>query len=201
MQSLFPIPDATQITGLILAGGRARRLGGQDKGLIQMGNQLLIEYVLERFRPQVGDILLNANRHAEHYQQLGYPVVADTLPDFAGPLAGLLAGLQHMTGHWLVSVPCDNPRLPDDLVHKLVEAANRQHCRLAVAACAGELQPVYCLLHRSLQDTLADYLAAGRHKAADWIGQQTHCVVEFADCRQFENINTPAQLREAEKSL
>jgi len=201
MQAVFPIPQAAHITGLILAGGQARRLGGQDKGLIQLGNQQLIQYVLARFRPQVGELLINANRHAERYRAFGYPLVADTLPDFAGPLAGLLSGLQHSKTDWLVSVPCDNPWMPDNLVAKLVQTANAEQCLLTVAGCAGKLQPVYCLLHYSLQTSLAAYLTAGQHKVQTWIEQQTHAVAEFPDCREFENVNTAAQLAEAEKSL
>jgi len=198
---MFPIPESSFITGLILAGGKARRLDEQDKGLIQLGNQQLIEHVIKRLRPQLGEVLINANRNPDSYQQFGYPIVADTLPDFAGPLAGLLAGLENMQTDWLVSVPCDNPWLPTHLVAKLTQAATEQQCLLAVARCQGQLQPVYCLLHRSLQSSLAEYLASGQHKVRDWIGQQAHCVVDFADAHAFENINTPQQLIEAEKRL
>lgn len=201
MQSLFPIPQPEGITGLILAGGRARRLHEQDKGLIQLGNQALIEYVIARLRPQTGEILINANRNRETYRRFGYPVIADTLPDFAGPLAGLLAGLQHMTNQWLVSAPCDNPWLPVDLVERMATAANARQCLLAVAGCGGQLQPVYCLLHRSLRDSLSGYLAGGRHKVQEWIGQQAHCVVDFPDAHEFANINTPEQLAEAGKLI
>ena len=201
MQTMFPKPESSRITGLILAGGKARRLEGQDKGLISLGNKHLIEYVIERLRPQLGELLINANRHHDSYQQFGCPVIADSLPGFAGPLAGLLSGLQHMHTDWLVSVPCDNPWLPADLVGQLVLAVQAQACPLAVASCRGELQPVYCLLHRSLQASLANYLAGGQHKVQDWVRQQQHCVVDFADTRAFENINTPQQLAEAEQRL
>lgn len=198
---MFPIPEPSHITGLILAGGKARRLEGQDKGLIQLGKQPLIEHVINRLRPQLDEILINANRNPDSYQQFGYPVVADTLPDFAGPLAGLLTGLQNVKNDWLVSVPCDNPWLPANLVAKLVQAATQQQCLLAVACCKGQLQSVYCLLHRSLQTSLAEYLAGGQHKVQEWVQQQQHCVVDFPDAHEFENINTPQQLAEAEKRL
>lgn len=201
MQTMFPKPETAHITGLILAGGLARRLDGRDKGLISLGNRYLIEYVIERLRPQSGEILINANRNQAAYQQFGCPVIADRLPDFAGPLAGLLTGLEHMRHDWLVSAPCDNPWLPANLVEQLVQAVHAQQSPLAVASCRGELQPVYCLLHRSLQASLAAYLATGQHKVRDWIRQQKHCVVEFADAHAFENINTPQQLVEAEKHL
>lgn len=198
---MFPIPEPSHITGLILAGGKARRLEGQDKGLIKLGNQTLTEHVINRLRPQLGEVLINANRNPDSYQQFGYPVVADTLPDFAGPLAGLLTGLQNMHNEWLVSVPCDNPWLPAKLVTRLVQAVKEQPCLLAVACCEGQLQPVYCLLHQSLQASLAAYLEGGQHKVQDWIQQQQHCVVDFPDPHEFENINTPEQLAEAEKCI
>jgi len=198
---MFPIPEASNITGLILAGGKARRLNGQDKGLIPLGNQRLVEYAVTRLRPQLDEILINANRNPDSYRQLGYPIIADTLPDFAGPLAGLLTGLQHMTHDWLVSVPCDNPWLPANLVEKLREGIKQQACPLAVARCDGRLQAVYCLVHRSLQASLIDYLGQGQHKVQGWIQQQAHCVVDFADGREFENINTPEELAKAEKNL
>ncbi len=201
MQTMFPKPETTDITGLILAGGKARRLNGQDKGLISLGNKPLIGYVIERLRPQLGGVLINANRHQDTYQQFGCPVIADSLPNFAGPLAGLLSGLQHMHTEWLISVPCDNPWLPGDLVEQLVRAVQVQPGPLVVASCGGELQPVYCLAHRSLQTSLANYLASGQHKVQDWVQQQPHCVVEFADPLAFENINTPEQLAEAERRL
>jgi len=201
MQAMFPIPEASDITGLILAGGKARRLDGQDKGLILLGNMRLIEHVLKQLRPQLGDILINTNRNQDDYLQLGYPVIADTLPDFAGPLAGLLSGLQYIKTEWMLCVPCDNPWLPATLVDKLVQAVQENQRLLAVASCAGNLQPVYCLLHRSLQASLTSYLTEGQHKVQDWVRQQPHCVVEFPDAREFENINTAEQLHEAEKRL
>lgn len=201
MQSPFPITGIASITGLILAGGRARRLQGKDKGLIRLGNQYLIEYVIARLQPQTATILINANRNQSDYQALGYAVIADTLPDFAGPLAGLLSGLQQSQTDWLVSVPCDNPRLPANLVETMIRSANAHHHLLTVASCPGQLQPVYCLIHRSLQDSIHNYLAGGEHKVQDWLQQQPHGVVEFTDCREFENINTPAQLREVETTL
>ncbi len=201
MQATFPIIPQSHITGLILAGGKARRLNGQDKGLIRLGNQTLVEYVITRLHGQTKTLIINANRHQDIYQGFGYPVIADELPDFAGPLAGLHAGLQHMSTEWLLSVPCDNPGIPANLVAQLVAMANQKQCLLTVASCDGQLQPVYCLLHRSLQASLQAYLASGQHKVQDWLQQQTPCIVEFSDCGEFENINTPEQLAEAESLL
>ena len=199
MQAMFPIQADTQITGLILAGGRARRLDGQDKGLIQLANRPLVGHVIDKLQPQTATILINANRNLSVYKEFGYPVVADSLPDFAGPLAGLLAGLHNINTDWLVSVPCDNPHLPDSLVASLVEVANEKQCRLTVASSENQLQPVYCLIHRSLQASLADYLASGQHKVRDWIANQQHSIAEFSEPREFENINTPEQLAEAQR--
>ncbi len=198
---MFPIPKPSHITGLILAGGKARRLNGQDKGLIPLGNKKLVEHAINRLAPQLGEILINANRNQEEYQQFAHPIIADTLPDFAGPLAGFLTGLEHMNNDWLITVPCDNPWLPNNLVEKLLQAAEQQACPLAVARSQGRLQSVYCLLHHSLQASLADYLSHGQHRVQAWIQQQKHCVVDFADAHEFENINTPEQLAEAKKNL
>ena len=198
MQATFPILPQQHVTGLILAGGQAKRLGGQDKGLIQIANQSLVEHVMTRLKPQTAGILINANRNQPAYEQLGCPVIADGLPDFAGPLAGMLAGLQNMATEWLLTVPCDNPLLPDTFVKSMTDTANAQQCLLTLASCQGRLQPVYCLLHRSLQTSLSDFLAQGQHKVRDWIGQQAHCLAEFDDPQAFENINTPQQLAEAE---
>lgn len=198
---MFPLPDARHITGLILAGGRARRLDGQDKGLITLGKRPLIDYVIERLRPQVGDLLINANRHQDRYRQFHCPVIADSLPDFAGPLAGLLAGLENTQHEWLVSVPCDNPWLPLDLVERLISGLQAQPRPLAVVRSGEQLQPVYCLAHRSLRESLSGYLAADQHKVREWVLQQDPCIVEFDQPAEFENINTPQQLSEAEQRL
>ncbi|MDH5445216.1 MAG: molybdenum cofactor guanylyltransferase [Gammaproteobacteria bacterium] len=200
MQTMFPIIPDMHVTGLILAGGKAKRLGGEDKGLIQLGQRHLIEHVIDRLQPQTTSVLINANRNQETYRGFGYPVIADGVPDFAGPLAGILAGLQHMTTEWLVVVPCDNPALPNKLVMSLAEVTNQQQCLLTVANCQGNIQPVFCLLHKSLADSISDFLAKDQHRVQDWLVHQTYSVCEFDDPNAFSNINTPEQLQEASKT-
>ena len=200
MQTMFPITTESPITGLILAGGKARRLNGEDKGLIQLGDSPLIAHVITKLRTQTSTVIINANRNQASYAQFDCPVIADSLTDFAGPLAGFLAGLQNISTEWMVTVPCDNPDLPDNLVATLSSTANKNRCRLTVASSQSRLQPVYCLLHRSLADSLSDFLASNQHKVQDWIKAQEHCVAEFDETKIFKNINTPEQLAEAEKN-
>ncbi len=194
-----PRPD---ITGLVLAGGRSRRMGGADKGLQRLDGQPLAAHALQRLRPQVGPLMLSANRHPADYAALGVPVWPDTLPDHPGPLAGLLAGLTHCRTPWLVSVPCDCPRFPADLVARLAAVREAEGTALAVAASRegpGEdapvrLHPVFCLLGAGLVDSLADSLARGERRVSQWVARQRASVVVFDDASAFANVNTPDDL-------
>ena len=199
MQTPFPNPEPAQITGLILAGGRARRMDNEDKGLLSLRGQPLIQHSIKRLQTQLGTIIISANRNRESYARLGFAVVADGDSDFAGPLAGILAGLKAMQTEWLQCVPCDNPWLPNDLVERMAATLIKERQYLAVPRWQNRLQPVYCLLHRSLATSLEDYLRSGEHKVQHWIQQQEHCVVDFADSDCFMNINTPEELQQAEE--
>ena len=199
MQTPFPIPTPTTITGLILAGGRSRRMAEEDKGLLPLQGRPLIQHGIERLKPQLAELLISANRNRESYAGLGFPVIADTEAVFAGPLAGMLAGLKAMHGEWLQCVPCDNPALPEQLVAQLSQALAQQRQYLAVPRWQNRLQPVYCLLHRSLAGSLQDYLARGERKVLDWMEQQDYCAVDFADDDCFMNINTPQELQAAQR--
>jgi molybdenum cofactor guanylyltransferase len=186
-----------QITGLILAGGRGSRMGGVDKGLQPWRGQPLARHAHERLRPQVGACIVNANRNPEQYQALfgpQVPVCADATGDFAGPLAGFLAGLQACRSPWLVTVPCDSPLLPTTLVARLAEAVLRTGApgALAVSLGAGgrQPQPVFCLLRTDLRDSLAAFLAAGGRKIDHWTAQQGLAEAEFDDETAFFNANT-----------
>lgn len=197
----------TQITGLVLAGGRGSRMGGIDKGLQVLGTRTLVEHALERLRPQVSALAINANRHLEAYARFGVPVWPDAEADYPGPLAGMLAGLQACTTEWLVTVPCDTPALPPDLVARLFAAAQAAGLRVAMpvtheaaghgaadgpgaAATRGDgssrkprtgpqPQPVFCLLHRSLRAPLAEALAAGERKIDRFTRAQGQVLVPF----------------------
>ncbi|MEO8300073.1 MAG: molybdenum cofactor guanylyltransferase MobA [Burkholderiales bacterium] len=200
------VPRA-DITGLVLAGGAGQRMGGQDKGLLPYQGRPLVAHAIERLQPQVGTLLISANRHLADYAGFGWPLVQDGVnePDIpsrrAGPLAGLLAGLEACTTPWLLSVPCDCPRFPLDLAQRLGQALVEADAALAIAATPATAQaragrhPVFCLLHTRLREPLAAYLAAGGRRLEGWcVDEQRGAVVEFADTAAFDNLNTPADL-------
>lgn len=179
-----------QVTAVILAGGRGTRMGGIDKGLAPYQNARMIDYVLQRLTPQVKTILINANRNIEVYQQLGFPVVSDHNQQFDGPLAGMQAGFHHMKTDWLITLPCDSPHFPADLVERLNTAANASHVQIAVARSASGNHPVFSLLHRDLAKSLDDYLASGERRVSAWQALHPHVFVDFANDTDFTNINT-----------
>lgn len=196
-------PPHEPITGLVLAGGLSRRMGGLDKGLQPLDGRPLAAHALQRLRPQVEALMLSANRHLADYAALGVPVWPDTLPDHPGPLAGLLAGLVHCTTPWLVSVPCDCPHFPADLVARLAAARAAEGTALAVAATREgppgaqtlRLHPVFCLLGRGLAASLEASLRAGERRVAHWVASQHASVVCFDDAAAFTNVNTADELQ------
>lgn len=200
---------AAEISGLILAGGRGSRMGGADKGLLPLEGRPLAAHVLERLAPQLSSVRINANRHAEAYAALGVGVISDPIPgEFAGPLAGMLAGLCSSEREWLLVVPCDSPRLPLDLAERLFDAAKAAEADLAVPLACSEaggepqMQPVFCLLHRRLIASLAAYLDAGERQLQRWQRQQRHVLVPFdrpEDELAFSNANTPQDLAALER--
>jgi molybdenum cofactor guanylyltransferase len=209
--ALIPI---SAITGLVLAGGRGQRMGGADKGLQHLHGKPLAAHVLERLAPQVGTLAISANRNREAYAALGAPwqaeVLADTLPDYPGPLAGLLAGLRAARTEWLLSAPCDSPWLPADLGVKLAQAALAQ-AALAQGApiatamtvnAAGDtsLHPVFALVHTSLAEDLAAFLDAGERKVRAWYARHTAAEVVFADERAFYNVNSLQELADLDRA-
>lgn len=154
------------ITGLILAGGRAQRMGGIDKGLVPFMGKPLIEHAIARLAPQVGPVFINANRNLHEYAQYGYPVIADTRPDFAGPLAGFAAGLEQCKTEYLLSVPCDSPLYPLDLAARMLDDLLSTQSDLVYASSkdpAGAVwaQPVFCLMRRNTLASLHSFLEAG----------------------------------------
>ena len=180
------------VAGLILAGGRARRMGGQDKGLTPLAGKPMIEHVLKRIRPQVDDVVISANRNAERYAGYGHRVIGDVLGDYSGPLAGMLSALLAVRQPWLAVVPCDSPLLPDDLVERLLRSAVAESAELAVAHDGTRLQPVFALLHRSLLSPLRDFLEGGGRKVDTWYAQHRMATTDLSDHPEaFSNINTP----------
>ena len=183
------------ISGAILAGGLGRRMGGLDKGLQRLQGRPLVEWVAERLGPQVDEMLLNANRNAVIYRQLGFSVVPDRIEGFAGPLAGLHAALSAAVHPLVVTVPCDSPFFPGDLVARLHDALEEGARDLAIARTPDRLHPVFCLCRRSLLPGLADFLNSGERRVQAWCGRVNAVEVMFADGDgAFENINTPDQL-------
>ena len=187
-----------QITGLILAGGMGSRMGGVDKGLQEFDGMPLAARVLQRIAPQVGALLINANRHYDDYARMGAPVVADLIEGYAGPLAGLQAGLARCDTEYLVSAPCDSPLLPADLVRTLANTLSEQQADAAVAVTGhGEQRrrhPVFLLVRSSMRDSLAAYLNDGGRKVDSWL-RSLHCVeAQFDDEHAFSNANTREEL-------
>jgi len=196
--------DTALITGVVLAGGRGLRMGGVDKGLLLYQGTPLALHALRRLQPQVGNCMINANRHPDHYAGFGVPVVGDALPDYAGPLAGFAVALRHCTTPWLVTVPCDSPLFPQDLVVQLaaVVAAGGHDMAMAVAPEADatgttvlRAQPVFCLMHTRVLSGLEAFLAQGGRKIDTWASQQPTARVVFDDPRAFLNANTIAELQ------
>jgi len=185
------------ITGVILAGGRGRRMAGQDKGLVQFNEHTLIEAVIQRLAPQVDTLLINANRNQSRYTELtGYPVITDELDEYQGPLAGMLAGLQAASTELVVFVPCDSPCLADCLVARLYQALLDNDAEMSVAHDGERLQPVFALLRQTLHTDLTQFLATGERKIDRWYAQHTMATGDFADLPDsFININTSDELR------
>ena len=187
-----------RVTGIVLAGGQGRRMGGVDKGLVALGGRPMVAYVLERLAPQVADVLINANQNAERYAGFGQPVVADAIGGFAGPLAGLHAGLAHATREFAVTVPCDSPFLPADLVARLGAALAARNAELAVARTFAQPHPVFCLVRRDVLPHLGAFLAGGGRKIDAWYATLAVVEVPFDDeADAFRNINTADELAAA----
>lgn len=185
------------VAGLILAGGRARRMGGEDKGLIALAGRPMVEHVLERFEPQVDEVLINANRNSEHYGRYGHRVVADVIGDYSGPLAGMLTAMLTVDQPWLAVVPCDSPLLPTDLVERLFRSVQAESADIAVAHDGHRLQPVIALLNCSLRPDLRTFLDHGGRKIDTWYAQHRMVATDLSDHPEaFVNINTPDE-REA----
>jgi molybdopterin-guanine dinucleotide biosynthesis protein A len=190
------------ISGLILAGGMARRMGGVDKGLVEIAGRPMVEHVLAGLSPQVGRVLINANRNQDAYARYGYPVVRDTLAGFLGPLAGVLSALGAIDTDYLLTVPCDSPLVAPDLAECMYAALVSRQADLAVAHDGQRQQPVFLLLRRGLAAGLEAYLTGGERKIDRWFA--SHRVAE-ADLshrpESFINVNEPAERLRVEALL
>ena len=188
------------ITGLILAGGRGSRMGGVDKGLQNHQGSTLAMHALLRLGPQVGEMMINANRNLAAYESMGVPVWPDALPDYAGPLAGFLAGLEHCETPYMMTVPCDSPLFPLDLVERLAHALEAQDAEIAMAATREgdvlQVQPVFCLMKTGLMESLIRFTQGGQRKIDRWTARHRCVEVPFDDPLAFANANTPAELQQ-----
>ena len=191
--------DKNDITGLILAGGRGSRMGGVDKGLQNHHGVPLAMHALLRLSPQVGEILINANRNLGAYESMGVPVWPDSLADYAGPLAGFLTGLERCETPYLVTVPCDSPLFPIDLVARLAQALEAADAEVAMAATMEDgvmqVQPVFCLMKSVVLESLVRFTQSGQRKIDKWTATLRCVEVPFDDAQAFANANTPDELK------
>ncbi len=190
------------ITGVVLAGGRATRMGGVDKGLVPVAGRPMVAWVIDAIRPQVGPLLINANRNLEAYAALGWAVIGDGDDDYRGPLAGIASGLAAARTDWVLTVPCDSPLVAADLATRLYRAAASANQPVGVAHDGDRLQPVFALIRRALAATLTAYLDGGGRRVDGWFDR---CGYAAADCRDvagsFANVNTPDDVSALELRL
>ena len=183
------------VTGVVLAGGQGSRMGGVDKGLQEFRGKPMVVHAIERLAPQVDEILINANRNAEAYAGFGHRVIADEIEGFAGPLAGFERGLAHARGELVITVPCDSPYLPADLVARMRAALEREDAQVAVAKTGDQAHPVFCLMRRDVHESLRGFLASGERKIDRWFPRLRATMVSFDDeAEAFRNINTREEL-------
>ena len=191
-----------QIDAVILAGGMARRMGGKDKGLVELNEQPMIKYAIDRINPQVDKILINANRNQTRYAEFNYPVISDEDTGYLGPLAGMIAAMGNTQADYLLVVPCDCPLLPTDLVSRMLAQVEIQGAELAVASDGKREQPVVLLLKPSLRDSMKTFLDAGERKIDFWYAQHDCVVTDFSDqANAFVNVNTPEQKQQLAEAI
>lgn len=198
------VPPRSKITGVVLAGGLGRRMGGKDKGLLEINGRPLITHIIDILRPQVGSVLINANRNLDSYRGFGLPVVQDMVGEFCGPLAGMASALQASDTPYLLTVPCDSPLLPVDLCTRLYRALTSANAEISAAHDGSRMQPMFALLRREVLQDLLVYLKHGGRKTDTWYTEHRFILVDFSDRTEaFLNINTPAEwhtLKERMKS-
>ena len=190
------------ISSIILSGGRATRMNGVDKGLVLLQQKPLIAHVIARLQPHVDEIFINANREIAAYEAFGLPVLQDENTEFIGPLAGFLLGLKHAKHEYVLTVPCDSPLLPLDLVERLYNGMAASRMDIAVASSAGNTHPVFCLMKKSVLPSLQAYIESGERKVSAWQKSQKYIEVDFSDCTDaFVNLNTFEDLAALELKL
>ena len=179
------------ISAVILAGGKARRMGGQDKGLQILGKQSLIQHVINRLQPQIHDISINANQNQTEYAKFGFPVSSDELPDFQGPLSGMLTALEKSKSDFILFTPCDTPFFPTNFLDKLKSAVKNDRTLIAYACDKEREHPVFCLMSVQLKEKLRHYLASGERRLLQFMNENGGISVKFTkEEGNFENFNT-----------
>lgn len=190
------------ITGVILAGGRARRMGGIDKGLILLNGRPMVEYVITAMRTEVNKLMINANRHLEQYAAFGCPVIPDIMNGYLGPLAGIASGMHASSTPYIVTAPCDSPLIASNLVQRLYETLTREGADISVAHDGERMHPVFALIRRDLLPNLLDFLDTGQRKIDLWYAQHRLAVAYFRDRPEaFRNVNSPEERAELESEL
>ena len=185
--------DNKDITAVILAGGQGRRMGGQDKGLIEFDGKPLAALLVDSLRLQGVDIVINANRNHVRYQSFGCPVVSDQLADYQGPLAGFASAMSAVDSAFILTLPCDGPLLVDDYVARFIASYEQNGAAVQVAFDGDRLQPVHAMIKVDLLPSLTNFLDNGDRKIDRWYAQHDYARVDFSDCaNMFRNINTPA---------
>nr|VFJ72557.1 MAG: molybdopterin-guanine dinucleotide biosynthesis protein A [Candidatus Kentron sp. FW] len=191
-----------RITGIILAGGQAKRMGGQDKGLIDLAHKAMVEHAIAVLRPQVGALVISANRNSEIYRRFGYPVIPDVMGDYLGPLAGMASSMRYAGTPYIVTVPCDSPFIPPNLVERLYATLDKAQASICVAHDGKRMQPVFALLRSSLWTGIMDFLKAGDRKVDLWYAEHKMALADFSDKPEiFLNVNTPEDKTVLEKKI
>jgi molybdenum cofactor guanylyltransferase len=189
-------------TGVILAGGKATRMGGEDKGLIELADYPMVKYVLDALEPQVGRVMINANRNQDIYTHYGYPIINDEFEGFCGPLAGMASSLRIVETQFMVTVPCDSPFIPKNLVQRLYVQLLQNNADISVVHNGERMQPVFNLMKSSLLDSLLTYLEQGERKIDKWFENHQLAITDFSDqADAFINVNTKEDLVSIESRL
>ncbi|MCK5719936.1 MAG: molybdenum cofactor guanylyltransferase MobA [Thiomargarita sp.] len=191
----MPFFDNSQITGVILAGGRATRMGGQDKGLVQLNQRFMIEYVIEALKPQVAQLIISANRNLEQYQKIANcPVIADSFGNYDGPLAGMVSVWEQVSTNYVLFVPCDSPLINSNLVTRLYLALIQSNADASVVKVEQRMQPTFVLLKTKLLYNLKNFLSTSERSLQRFLHQQKLIQVDFSDIPEtIQNINTLAE--------
>ncbi len=197
---MHPLVSTAEITGVIIAGGKATRMGGMDKGLVPLAGKPMIRYVIDALRPQVAELLINTNRDLDAYRSFGFPVVSDHIPGYLGPVAGITTALEASTRDLVLTAPCDAPLLPPDLATRLHEQMLESGAAICVPHDGTRLQPLFGLYHRSLAADMRRFLHHGDRKLLLWLELQAFATADFSDRPEgFNNINAPEDLTKIEQ--